>query len=109
MAKKTYLNVYIFQELRNKEEELTRVQQQQKREQENLMKLAQELKNREIDLLGRELKIIMNNAPTPLKRRNKIGTSKLKVKKSGKNIIFFKPNILAFEESTLPDIISIRF
>jgi hypothetical protein len=48
------------------------MQQQQKREQENLMKLAQELKNR-------ELKIIMNNAPTPLKRRGKIGTSKLKV------------------------------
>lgn len=44
------------------------------------MKLAQELKNREIDLLGRELKIIMSNAPTPIKRRNKIGTSKLKVR-----------------------------
>jgi hypothetical protein len=43
------------------------------------MKLAQELKNRELDLLGRELKIIMSNAPTPHKRRNKIGTSKLKV------------------------------
>lgn len=56
------------------------MQQQQKREQENLMKLAQELKNRELDLLGRELKIIMNNAPTPLKRRGKIGTSKLKVR-----------------------------
>lgn len=59
------------------------MQQQQKREQENLMKLAQELKNRELDLLGRELKIIMsnnnNNVPTPLKRRGKIGTSKLKV------------------------------
>ncbi|CAG9806107.1 unnamed protein product [Chironomus riparius] len=68
-------------ELRCKEEELTRVQQQQKKEQENLMKLAQELKNRELDLLGRELKIIMNNAPTPLKRKNKIGTSKLKLLK----------------------------
>lgn len=56
------------------------MQQQQKREQENLMKLAQELKNRELDLLGRELKIIMNNAPTPLKRRGKIGISKLKVR-----------------------------
>lgn len=71
--------MFFFKELRCKEEELTRVQQQQKREQENLMKLAQELKNRELDLLGRELKIIMNNAPTPHKRRNKIGTSKLKV------------------------------
>lgn len=68
-----------MQELRNKEEELTRVQQQQKREQENLMKLAQELKNRELDLLGRELRIIMSNAPTPVKRRNKIAGSKLKV------------------------------
>jgi hypothetical protein len=56
------------------------MQQQQKREQENLMKLAQELKNRELDLLGRELKIIMQNAPTPHKRRGKIGTSKLKVR-----------------------------
>ena len=55
------------------------MQQQQKREQENLMKLAQELKNRELDLLGRELKIIMSNAPTPQKRRGRIGTSKLKV------------------------------
>jgi len=55
------------------------MQQQQKREQENLMKLAQQLKDRELDLLGRELKIIMNNAPTPVKRRGKIGTSKLKV------------------------------
>lgn len=44
------------------------------------MKLAQELKNRELDLLGRELKIIMNNAPTPVKRRGRIGTSKLKVR-----------------------------
>lgn len=59
---------------------MSRVQQQQKREQENLMKLAQELKNRELDLLGRELRIIMNNAPTPIKRRNKIGTNKLKVR-----------------------------
>lgn len=71
--------LFLLKELRCKEEELTRVQQQQKKEQENLMKLAQELKNRELDLLGRELKIIMNNAPTPLKRKNKIGTSKLKV------------------------------
>lgn len=44
------------------------------------MKLAQELKNRELDLLGRELKIIMSNAPTPVKRRGRIGTSKLKVR-----------------------------
>lgn len=57
------------------------------------MKLAQELKNREIDLLGRELKIIMNNAPTPLKRRNKIGTSKLKVSYS---LIFKKFHIYSF-------------
>lgn len=56
------------------------MQQQQKREQENLMKLAQELKNRELDLLTRELQIVMNNAPTPVKRRGRIGTSKLKVK-----------------------------
>lgn len=72
------------QELRCKEEEISRMQQQQKREQENLMKLAQELKNRELDLLGRELKIIMNNAPTPMKRRGKIGTSKLKASLSKK-------------------------
>jgi hypothetical protein len=52
------------------------------------MKLAQELKNREIDLLGRELKIIMNNAPTPIKRRSKIGTSKLKVRINQKFLIF---------------------
>lgn len=52
------------------------MQQQQKREQESLMKLAQELKNREIDLLQRELKLIIE-PPTPLKRR--IGVSKLKV------------------------------
>lgn len=74
-----FVFLLFLKELRCKEEELTRVQQQQKKEQENLMKLAQELKNRELDLLGRELKIIMSNAPTPLKRKNKIGTSKLKV------------------------------
>jgi hypothetical protein len=67
------------QELRCKEEELSRMQQQQKREQENLMKLAQELKNRELDLLTRELQIVMNNAPTPVKRRGKIGTSRFRV------------------------------
>ncbi|CRK92531.1 CLUMA_CG006068, isoform A [Clunio marinus] len=76
-------------ELRCKEEELSRMQQQQKREQENLMKLAQELKNRELDVLGRELKIIMNNAPTPLKRRGKIGTSKLKLLKKAPGQISF--------------------
>jgi hypothetical protein len=52
------------------------MQQQQKREQESLIKFAQVLRNREIELLQRELKLVIE-PPTPLKRR--IGTSKLKV------------------------------
>lgn len=52
------------------------MQQQQKREQESLLKLAQDLKNREIEVIRRELKLMIE-PPTPLKRR--IGVSKLKV------------------------------
>lgn len=65
--------------MRCKEEELSRMQQQQKREQEKLMKFAQELKTREIDIITRELKLIIE-PPTPLKRR--LGVSKLKVNNS---------------------------
>lgn len=72
------------QELRCKEEELSRMQQQQKREQEKLMKFAQELKTREIDIITRELKLIIE-PPTPLKRR--LGVSKLKVNTSSSSHI----------------------
>lgn len=68
----------FLKELRNKEEELSRIQLQQKLQQESLIKMAQELKDRELDVLSRELNIIMtHNAPTPSKR--KMRKPKLKV------------------------------
>uniref|UniRef100_A0A182T0K9 Uncharacterized protein n=1 Tax=Anopheles maculatus TaxID=74869 RepID=A0A182T0K9_9DIPT len=68
------------QELRSKEEELTRVQQQQRCKEETLAKREQELHAREIELLGRELKILINqNTPTPKKRKGKFSKSRIKL------------------------------
>ena len=69
-----------MQELRCKEEELSRVQLQQRQHEEKLQKREQELDAREIELLGRELNIIITqNTPTPKKRRGKFSKSRLKV------------------------------
>lgn len=77
----------FFKELRNKEEELSRIQLQQKLQQESLIKMAQELKDRELDVLSRELNIIMtHNAPTPSKRKMR----KPKLKVCSLNILFTK-------------------
>lgn len=75
-----YLKKFVSQELRCKEEELTRMQLQQKQYEEDLQKREQELRDRELDVLGREINIIMTQtAPTPFKRRGKFSKTKLKV------------------------------
>lgn len=54
---------------------------------EQLKKRQQELDTREIELLGRELNImIIQNTPTPIKRRGKFSKSRLKVSNFTKNI-----------------------
>lgn len=55
-------------------------QKQQRQMEELLERKREELDAREIDLLGRELNIMMNNStPTPEKRRGKFSKNKLKV------------------------------
>ncbi|KAJ9601331.1 hypothetical protein L9F63_000512, partial [Diploptera punctata] len=76
-------------ELRCREEELTRAQLQQKLLEENLRQREQELAAREIDLLERELHImiIQQQTPTPKKRKGKFKRSRLKLlKKDPQNI-----------------------
>lgn len=54
-------------------------QKQQRQMEELLERRREELDAREIDLLGRELNIMMNSTPTPEKRRGKFSKNKLKV------------------------------
>ena len=82
---------YCFQELRSREEELTKAAVQQKIQEEFLKKREQELAEREIDLLERELNVMIlqqiMNKPEPKKRKGKFKKSRLKLLKSGgKNI-----------------------
>ena len=80
----------MMQELRCREEELTRAQLQQKLQEENLRQREQELEAREIDLLERELHIliIQQQTPTPKKRKGKFKRGRLKIlkKEPGQNI-----------------------
>lgn len=80
----------IMQELRCREEELTKAQLQQKLLEENLRQREQELAAREIDLLERELHImiIQQQTPTPKKRKGKFKRGRLKIlkKEPGQNI-----------------------
>jgi hypothetical protein len=75
-----------LQELRCREEELTKAALQQKIQEELLKKREQELASREIDLLERELNILIlqqvMHKPTPRKRK-KGGKIRLKHIKSG--------------------------
>lgn len=73
-----------LQELRSREEELTKAQVQQKQVEENLKQREKELAAREIDLLERELTVMIfqqQNTPTPIKRKGKFKKSKLKLNK----------------------------
>ena len=80
----------MFQELRCREEELTKALLQQKIQEEFLRKREQELAEREIDLLERELNIMIlqqqQGRPTPKKRKGKFKKSRLKLLKSGGQI-----------------------
>lgn len=62
---------FLFQELRNKEEQLRLIQMQQHEQANNLKIFEQHLRARELELMGREL-IILQTIPKPNKRRNKI-------------------------------------
>ena len=80
-----------MQELRSREEELTKAAMEQKMQEEFLRKREQELAEREIELVERELNIMIlqqiMNKPTPKKRKGKFKKSRLKLLKSGgKNI-----------------------
>lgn len=72
------------QELRTWEEELTRAALQQKNQEELLRRREQELAEREIDILGRELNIIIHQLcqekPRVKKRKGKFRKSRLKLK-----------------------------
>ena len=76
-----------FQELRSREEELTKAALQQKLQEEFLRRREQELAEREIDLLEREINIMILqqviSKPTPRKRKGKFKKSRLKLLKSG--------------------------
>lgn len=84
-----HLNFFV-QELRCREEELTKALLQQKIQEEFLRKREQELAEREIDLLERELNIMIlqqqQGRPTPKKRKGKFKKSRLKLLKSGGQI-----------------------
>ncbi|KAH9639113.1 hypothetical protein HF086_018181 [Spodoptera exigua] len=73
-----------FQELRCREEELTRAQLQQRLMEQNLAQKERELEMREIDLVARELHILIfasnmsaNQPPQPNKRKGKFSKIKL--------------------------------
>ncbi|XP_071440662.1 mitogen-activated protein kinase kinase kinase 9-like isoform X3 [Hetaerina americana] len=83
----------LEEELRCREEELTKAQLQQKMIEEHLRQREQELEAREIDLLERELHIMIiqqASTPTPKKRKGKFKRSRLKLlkKEPGQNISF---------------------
>lgn len=79
--------VLLLQELRSREEELTKAALQQKLQEEFLKKREQELAEREIDLLERELNIMIlqqiMNKPTPKKRKGKFKKNRLNKQRSG--------------------------
>jgi hypothetical protein len=82
----------FLQELRSREEELTKAQLHQKNQEEFLRRREQEIAEREIELLERELNIMIlqqiMHKPMPNKRRGKFKKSRLqKVLKSGSKSI----------------------
>ncbi|XP_065158014.1 mitogen-activated protein kinase kinase kinase 11 isoform X4 [Atheta coriaria] len=79
------------EELRNREENLNRAQVLQRRQAEQLQQKEQELRHRELDLLQRELHLMINqHTPTPIKRKGKFKRSRLKLlkKEPGSSISF---------------------
>lgn len=70
---------FVFQELHNKELELSRVQQEQRLQEELLQIKKKELDAREMVLLELELRIIMSPPPEPHKRKGKFSKTRLKV------------------------------
>ena len=84
--------LFFLQELRSREEELTKASLQQKHQEEFLRKREEEIAEREIALLERELNIMIlqqvMHKPQPNKRRGKFKKSRLqKVLKSGSKSI----------------------
>lgn len=73
-----------MQELRSREEELTRAALQQKSQEELLKRREQQLAEREIDVLERELNILIfqlnKDKPNVKKRKGKFKRSRLKLK-----------------------------
>lgn len=82
----------FLQELRSREEELTKAALQQKHQEEFLRKREQEIAEREIELLERELNIMIlqqvMHKPMPHKRKGKFKRNKLQklLKAGGKSI-----------------------
>lgn len=78
------LSTCFFQELRSREEELTRAALQQKSQEELLKRREQQLAEREIDVLERELNILIfqlnKDKPNVKKRKGKFKRSRLKLK-----------------------------
>lgn len=74
----------LLQELRSREEELTRAALQQKSQEELLKRREQQLAEREIDVLERELNILIfqlnKDKPNVKKRKGKFKRSRLKLK-----------------------------
>lgn len=79
MGGKILIATCLFQELHNKELELSRVQQEQRIQEELLQIKKKELDAREMVLLELELRIIMNPTPEPNKRKGKFSKTRLKV------------------------------
>lgn len=73
-----------MQELRSREEELTRAALQQKSQEESLKRREQQLAEREINVLERELNILIfqlnKDKPNVKKRKGKFKRSRLKLK-----------------------------
>lgn len=80
----TCVNFCFLQELRSREEELTRAALQQKSQEELLKRREQQLAEREINVLERELNILIfqlnKDKPNVKKRKGKFKRSRLKLK-----------------------------
>lgn len=88
-----YFVTLLCQELRSREEELSKQKQQQKQVEENLRQREKELFAREIQLIERELHLTMqqqqsqpSSTPQPTKRKGKKAYLKLLKKEPGQNI-----------------------
>uniref|UniRef100_A0A8C0VFX7 Mitogen-activated protein kinase kinase kinase 21 n=1 Tax=Cyanistes caeruleus TaxID=156563 RepID=A0A8C0VFX7_CYACU len=80
----SYYFLFLYTELRSREEELTRAALQQKSQEELLKRREQQLAEREIDVLERELNIMIfqlnQEKPNVKKRKGKFKRSRLKLK-----------------------------